>query len=178
MSKLRKCAFPITVAGVALLTMVSAGAADAGMKPGTDSVAKISSRGQKITSGIAGQDNTDDRHCRGNATWNAIVYWNLGKVTKSSIHVKSIKVRYSNGRRIHVGSVRLVDDNSQRWIKGWGWFVPKGGGHYATYAINKTLKVKKHKAYFLIKAQMDSRTDERDWCSAPADVYYYIKPKR
>ncbi|MEV0257054.1 hypothetical protein AB0H82_22725 [Streptomyces sp. NPDC050732] len=177
--KARRGATLATIATVTgMVATLGAGTSSAaGMKPGADSWAKIKSGTQTVRSGIAGVDRSGDRGCYDNNTYNAIVTWKLGKVTKSSIRVKSIDIRHSNGRAIHVGNYALVDDNSRRWNKVNPGNVAKGA-HHRKYKINKTLKVKSHKAYLIAKTQISYRQREDSTCQQPVYLYFYLKQKR
>ncbi|WP_157987166.1 hypothetical protein [Streptomyces atratus] len=143
------------------------------MLPGTTTYAKVKSGKQTLRSGIAG---VDPDGCKPGAGWNAIVTWNLGKVTKDSIRVNSINIRHSNGRKLNVGSLSIVDDTKTVWNKGYGWYLPKGAIN-KPYTINKTLKVKKHKAYLVIRGQIADAPNERIECHQITRVYFYLKQK-
>ncbi|MBB4712816.1 hypothetical protein [Streptomyces luteogriseus] len=165
-----------TAAGVAA-TLGTAPAQASSMKPGTDTYVKVSTKAQSITSGVAGVDRSEDKGCFSDNTYNAIVTWKLGKVTKSSIRVNSIDIRHSNGRKIYVGNYALVDDNKRVWNKVAPGDVGKGA-HHRKYTINKTLQVKKHKAYLVMKTTISSRKNEDAlFCGQSAYIYFYLKQK-
>ena len=165
-----------TAVGVAA-TLGTAPAQASSMKPGTDTYVKVSTKAQNITSGVAGVDRSEDKGCFSDNTYNAIVTWKLGKVTKSSIRVNSIDIRHSNGRKIYVGNYALVDDNKRVWNKVAPGDVGKGA-HHRKYTINKTLQVKKHKAYLVMKTTISSRKNEDAlFCGQSAYIYFYLKLK-
>ena len=163
-----------TAVGVAA-TLGTAPAQASSMKPGTDTYVKVSTKAQNITSGVAGVDRSEDKGCFSDNTYNAIVTWKLGKVTKSSIRVNSIDIRHSNGRKIYVGNYALVDDNKRVWNKVAPGDVGKGA-HHRKYTINKTLQVKKHKAYLVMKTTISSRKNEDAlFCGPAAYIYFCFK---
>ncbi|MCX5341107.1 hypothetical protein [Streptomyces atratus] len=75
-----------------------------------------------------------------------------------------------------MGSLSLVDDTKTVWNKGYGWCLPKGAVNKA-YTTNKTLKVKKHKAYLIIGGKIADAANERVECHQISHVYFYLKQK-
>jgi hypothetical protein len=148
------------------------------MPQGTTSKAKVKNGSQKVYSANIGYNKNSWSECKAGAVTMEKVVWNLGKVTKGSARIKTIKVRYYNQRELHVGSAYLVDGNqNERWRKSNGWFIPKGD-EWRTYKINKTLKFSKNKPlHFMIHVQLAS-ANEPTWCHPRAKLYFYLKPNR
>ncbi|MEU5776082.1 hypothetical protein ABZ819_22655 [Streptomyces venezuelae] len=144
----------------------------------TVSKAKVQSRGQKVYSANIGYNKNSYRECKPHASTMEKVIWNLGKVTRSSARVKTVKVRYYNERELHVGSAYVHDGNHrERWVKPNGWFIPKGS-HWRTYKINKTVKFSKNKPLdFKLWVQIAS-ANEPAWCHPKSELYFYLKPNR
>ncbi|MFI6727872.1 hypothetical protein NRF20_16555 [Streptomyces sp. R-74717] len=55
--------------------------------------------------------------------------------------------------------------------------VSRRGAVDKAYAINKTLKVKKHKAYLIIRGKIADAANERVECHQISHVYFYLKQK-
>ncbi|TGB01345.1 hypothetical protein [Streptomyces sp. MZ04] len=145
---------------------------------GTVSKAKVQSRGQKVHSANIGYYKNIYPECKPHASTMEKVIWNLGKVTRSSARVKTIKVRYYNERELHVGSAYVHDGNHrQRWLKANGWYISKGS-HWRTYKINKTVKFSKNKPLdFKLMVQI-AGANEPTWCHPMSELYFYLKPNR
>lgn len=149
-----------------------------GMPTGTVSVAKVKNGGQKVYSANIGLNSRGEEHCQPTSVTMEKVVWNLGKVTRKSARVKSVKVRYYNERKLNVGSAYLNDGNNhEKWRKAWGWRIPKGEV-WRTYKINKTTKFAKNKPLnFMLHVQLKG-ANEPVWCAPKVKLYFYLKPNR
>ncbi|MVO83340.1 hypothetical protein GPA10_00840 [Streptomyces sp. p1417] len=159
-------------------TSVMAPSAARGMPTGTVSVAKVKNGGQKVYSANIGVNSRGEQHCKSTSVTMEKVVWDLGKVTRTSARVKSVKVRYYNERKLHVGSAYLHDgSHHEKWRKAWGWQIPKGDV-WRTYKINKTVKFAKNKPLnFMLHVQLE-RANEPMWCAPKVKLYFYLKPNR
>lgn len=93
----------------------------------TTQKAKVKGGSQKVYSANVGQNNHSWNECKPGASTMEKVGWNLGKVTRGSARIKSIKVRYYNERELHVGSAYVFDGSHHtKWLKANGWYIPKG----------------------------------------------------
>lgn len=148
------------------------------MPTSTTTKAKVRSAGQKARSANIGVNKNGYSECKAHAVSMEKVTWNLGKVTRSSARVKSIKVSYYNERKLHVGSAYLNDGNHrERWRKSNGWIIPKGSTS-RTYKINKTVKFSKRKPLnFMLHVEL-GRANEPVWCHPKVKLYFYLKPNR
>ncbi|MGW2226390.1 hypothetical protein [Streptomyces formicae] len=145
----------------------------------TTQTAKVKGGSQKVHSANIGQNFHSWPECKPGASTMEKVVWNLGKVTRSSARVKSVKVRYYNERELHVGSAYVHDGNHRtQWLKANGWYIPKGPEEWRTYKINKTVKFSKSKPLnFMLKVQM-ATANEPAWCHARTDLTFQLKPNR
>lgn len=180
----RKSLLGVTALTSATLVMVSSGSAHAAVKPGTISTVKVSTKTQKITSGVAGIDIAGKDTCKAGAAWNARVYWTLGKVTTSKIQVKSVKVTYSvgSGRKLSVSSLGLIDGSGkQKWSKYSPYGKPLTGlVQNKPHAINKTVSgTKKKRVALVIRASLAGRkAGEMSWCTPDSLIYFYLQQNR
>ncbi|MFD6438182.1 hypothetical protein [Streptomyces venezuelae] len=149
------------------------------MPQSTTSKAKVKNGSQKVYSANIGYNRESWDECKPHASTMEKVVWNLGKVTRKSARIKSIKVRYYNERELHVGSAYLDDGyKHERWRKANGWYIPKGVEEWRTYKINKTVKFSKNKPlHFMLHVQL-AGANEPTWCHPKAKLWFYLKPNR
>ncbi|OEJ25185.1 hypothetical protein AR457_12655 [Streptomyces agglomeratus] len=178
----KKTMLSTTALASAALTVFSAGSAQAAIKPGTTDVARVSNAGQTITTGLAGIDKAHQDTCKAGAGWNARVTWKLGKVTRTSIRVKSVKISYSVGetRKLAVGSVVLGHNTGGTVFSDPYPYSNRAGLTTRSHTINKTVKATKRKPGSLgIRASlMNRKPGEMPWCTPDTWLYFYIKPNR
>ncbi|MER6114429.1 hypothetical protein [Streptomyces sp. NPDC001743] len=180
----RKFLTGMTALASATLVTVSSGSAHAAIKPGTISTVKVSSKTQKVTSGVAGIDLAGKDTCKAGAAWNARVYWTLGKVTTSKIQVKSVKLTYSvgPGRKLTVSSLGLIDGSGkQKWSKYSPYGKPLTGlVQNKSNAVNKTVSgTKKKRVALVVRASLSGRkSGEMSWCTPDSLIYFYLQQNR
>jgi hypothetical protein len=144
----------------------------------TTSKAKVRGGTQKVYSANIGYNKNAYPECKPHASTMEKVVWKLGKVTRKSARIKSVKVRYYNERELHVGSAYVYDgSHNQKWIKANGWYIPKGS-KWRTYKMNKTVKFSKNKPLqFMLHLQI-AGANEPVWCHPRSKLYFYLKPNR
>lgn len=168
-----------TALAIGGVTLLSASPASAEIPQTTTQKAKVKNGGQKVYSANIGYNKHAWEECKPGAATMEKVVWNLGKVTRGSARIKSIKVRYYNERDLHVGSAYLTDGNrDERWRKSNGWYIPKGEENWRTYKINKTVKFSKNKPLrFTLWVDLDGAGDPQ-WCHPRTKLFFNLKPNR
>ncbi|MEU2789531.1 hypothetical protein [Streptomyces sp. NPDC007100] len=135
----KKAALAAAACGMAVV--LGTEPASAAIKPGSTETAAISTPNNSITTSLAGVDHRGGEGCLKTALFTGRVTWHLGKVTKSSIEVKSVDVKFQGLRGAGMGGYYLVGgDGKAAWRTTWRPAPYKPSKEDSrNYKINKTV---------------------------------------
>ncbi|MGK5732248.1 hypothetical protein [Streptomyces sp. URMC 124] len=141
---------------------------------------KVKVGGPRIVhSGSVEDDSRDKAGCRDDAWLTGFVKWDLGKVSKEEIYVKSITVTYRTQVESNAQGQYLVRGNGgTAWRTTWDPHPIPGDArdHSATFKINKAVKLDgKKKIYFRSNMTMGRSGGAAD-CGGDTPFYFYLTP--
>ncbi|MFE0188116.1 hypothetical protein [Streptomyces sp. NPDC058989] len=169
----------LAVAGaMALATSLGAGSASAEVhRYGFENKIKVGGP-RTVHSGTVEDDSSDKAGCRNDAWLIGFAKWDLGKVTKKEIYVKSIRITYRTRVESNAQGQYLVRGNGGTvWRTRWDPHPIPGDArdHSATFKINKSVKLDSQKRVYFRSNMTMGRSGGAADCGGDIPFYFYLK---
>ncbi|MBZ6475072.1 hypothetical protein [Streptomyces griseocarneus] len=122
---------------------------------------------------------TDLSGCKRDAWIIGFAKWDLGKVTKEEIYVKSIRLTYRTGVESNAQGQFMVRGNDGTvWRTQWDPHPIPGDArdHSATFKINKTVKLDGRKKVYFKSNMTIGRTGGPADCGGNVSFRFYLRP--
>ncbi|GAA0391464.1 hypothetical protein GCM10010357_10190 [Streptomyces luteireticuli] len=178
-----KRATATSVVGIcSAIMMLGAGPAEAAIRPGVTTTAEIRNSSNEIKTSLVGLDTRGRDGCASSALFTAQVRWHLGKVTASSIEIKSFDLEAKGLRKTAIQGMSVSNGaHAGVWRTTWrpAPYEPSGWNK-RNYVINKNVSTNASKPIQLnVNFNMtQARSGEPVACYGQSNFLFQLKPGR
>ncbi|WP_030203835.1 hypothetical protein [Streptomyces sp. NRRL S-87] len=181
--QLKAVAFTTAAAGAAVMMAVTP--ASAAVTPGASTIVAKSSTPNTATSSLAGWDARRARGCTSGAYLLGRVTYHLGRVTATSVELKSFDLELTGGKVTQVGGIRIARGTDGKQVWGNPWSIPPytpSRTQKKNYPVNKVIPAGEARAkaiqltvYWNVS---QARGGEPADCWGQGDFIFKVRPGR
>ncbi|MEV7414219.1 hypothetical protein [Streptomyces sp. NPDC089919] len=179
--KVTAIATTATAAGAAVMMAVTP--AVAAVTPGASTIIAKSSTPNSVKSSLAGDDSRGQRGCTNASYFLGRVTYNVGKVTATSVEIKSFDLELTGGKTTQIGGIHISRGTDGKQVWGVPYSIPKyvpNRSQTKRYTVNKVIPAgeARAKAIFLV---VNFSTDmaasgEPVWCYGRGNFVFKVRP--